>query len=347
MRRSGRPKASAPEPSAPWRVLLLDTATTAAVAQSAETLAPPGLEASSPRAKPARRSRKRAFKRVIRVSTVVLTVVTVAGLAFGAVDLLSGTPDRTMAIRLGLLLLVAAGLWRQVRGLLKLLPLPLPHRKRGEPPPVAPFVAMLLDQAQVAAIGELVASLPPIEWRGPRRTARWASAGSWFVLAFGVIAVLAAAVIGVLVNLLRLALADRLTLLAAGFGFGMAALLSFGLWMMVRTFVRSIGETRLRKRKRALRQLLRALLNWLLRGRRTMRMAGVNAAAQFAGLCLLAGVAIGAGVVPALSEGGAAHLPMRMATPIQLAPQRRLALRPGHQRRDPARQCSPRLSLLV
>ncbi|MEP6870882.1 MAG: hypothetical protein ABI939_03430 [Anaerolineaceae bacterium] len=241
------------------------------------------------------------MKPVIRVVTIGLAIVTVAGLALGTWAALSGSPGREMAIRLGLLLLVATGLWTQVRGLITML---LPKRKQAISPVPLSFIPLLLDQASVASIQKEAETLPAFEWHSPAPFRRWMASGSWFALAAGVIALLATALAGVVGNLIRLSLSGRVTMISGGFSVAMAGLVSLGLWATVRSVLHSIENKRLRRRKRALQRLLRALLNWLLGSGKSRRLLRSNAFAHIGGMCLLAIFAIGLGVLPALGEAG-------------------------------------------
>jgi hypothetical protein len=253
------------------------------------------------RKQPRKLNRQKALRPAVRIFAIALTIATVAGLAMGTVAALSRSPDRVMAIRLGLMLLVAAGLWTQARGLVQMV---LPRRTKLSAAGSPLFVPLLLDQASLPEIKKEAEALPPFEWRSPGRAARWVGSGSWFALAAGVIALLVAALIGTAVNFIRLLIAGHVTLFSGGFHFAVTVLISFGLYATVRSVLRSIENTRLRRRKRALQRLLRALLNWLLGGKKARRLVPANAFAQIGGLCLLAILAVGAGVLPALGESG-------------------------------------------
>lgn len=281
-----------------WRILLLDRASLATLRQTTVDEAPEPEVAGRRRKR--RKSRMRRLRPLLPVFAIVLGLVTVLGLAVGTADALSGPPSKTAALRVGLLILVGAGLIRQARGLIRMLPLPGRGKRSAAPPRQAP---LLLDQAGDDAIRAAAARLPVYAWRGPSPAAQWVSSGSWFSLAIGVVAVLAIAVVGVAGNLVRLALTGGFTFVSASFGFGMLAMLSAGLWVTVRALIRSVGEVRLRRRKRALQRLLRALLNWLMGGGRNRGAISTLTAGGFAGICALAFVAVVAGLLPALAGG--------------------------------------------
>ena len=295
-----RTDASEVDPTADgaWRILLLDRASLATLRQTTVHDAPELEVAGRPRKK--RKSPMHGLRPLLPVFAIVLGVVTVLGLAVGAADAFSGPPDKTAALRIGLLVLVAAGLIRQARGLIRMLPLPWRRKRSVLPPRQAP---LLLDQAEDDAIRAAAGRLPAYAWRGPSPAAQWVSSGSWFSLAVGVVAILAIAVLGVAGNLVRLALTGGFTFVSASFGFGMLAMLSVGLWATVRALIRSVGEVRLRRRKRALQRLLRALLNWLMGGGRSRGAISTLTAGRFAGICALAFVAVAAGLLPAIAGG--------------------------------------------
>jgi hypothetical protein len=296
-----RSDASEADPAADgaWRVLLLDRASLATLRQTTVDDAPDPEVAGRRRTK--RKGPMHRLRPLLPVFAIVLGVVTALGLAVGAADALSGPPSKTAALRLGLLILVGAGLIRQARGLIRMLPLPWRRKRSAAPPRQAP---LLLDQAEDDAIRAAAARLPAYPWRGPSPAAPWVSSGSWFPLAVGVVAILAIAVVGVAGNLVRLALTGGFTFVSASFGFGMLAMLSLGLWTTVRALIRSVGEVRLRRRKRALQRLLRALLNWLMGGGRSRGAVSTLTAGRFAGICAFAFVAVVAGLLPALAGGG-------------------------------------------
>ena len=123
-----------------------------------------------------------------------------------------------------------------------------------------------------------------------------------FALAIGAAVVLAIALLGVAGNLVFLALTGGFSFVSASFGFGMLAMLSVGLWATFRALIRSVGDVRLRRRKRAFQRLLRAVLNWLMgAGSRGGGRLAFLSAGRFAGLCTLAFLAVGAGFLPALA----------------------------------------------
>ena len=286
-----------PSSEAPWRVLPLDRAPLSAIRQApvGDVFQP---EIAIRRWKKKRKSRTRRLKPILAVFALVLGVVTVAGLGVGTAHAVSGTLDRTAVLRLALLLLVAAGLLGQARSLLRMLP--HPWRKRPAAPP--PRVSYLLDQLDDDAIRGAFSNLPAYTWRGPSPAARWVSSGSWFSLAVGAAVVLAIALLGAVGNLVRLALTGGFSFVSASIGFGMVAMLAVGLWLTVHALIRSVGEVRLRRRKRALQRLLRALLNWLMGGGRSGAVSSLTAG-RIGGLCTLAFVAVAAGWLPAMAGG--------------------------------------------
>jgi hypothetical protein len=236
----------------------------------------------------------------VRLFAIGVTVVTVLGLAVGTAAALSGEPGRTMVIRFLLLLLVAGGLWTQARGLFLMI---FPARRLAPLPDSVSLMRLLLDQADVAEIERAAADLPPFKRRGPSCGGRLAAGGSWFVLALGVVGLLAFALLTICLNLVRLAIKGNLTPVATGFSVAMAGLVTFGLWATVRSILRSINDRRLRRRKRALQRILRALLNWLLGGGKTRRLVPRSTLVQFAGLCGLAVVAVAAATMPGPGDG--------------------------------------------
>ncbi|MBE0609505.1 MAG: hypothetical protein IH609_09005 [Dehalococcoidia bacterium] len=295
-----RSDASEVDPAADgaWRILLLDRASLATLRQTTVDDTPEPEVAGRRRKK--RKSPVHRLRPVLPMFAIVLGVVTALGLAVGAADALSGPADKTAALRIGLLILVGAGLIRQARGLIRMLPLPWRRKRSAAPLRQAP---LLLDQADDDAIRAAAGRLPAYAWRGPSPPAQWVSSGSWFSLAVAVVAILAIALLGVAGNLVRLALTGGFTFVSASISLGMLSMLSVGLWTTVRALIRSVGEVRLRRRKRALQRLLRALLNWLMGGGRNRGAVSTLTAGRFAGICALAFVAVVAGLLPALAGG--------------------------------------------
>jgi len=293
----GRRKSPVPASHVPWQPMLLDQAPVATVAGGQ----PDGDPAFEPVRRNGQRRRKRrpVLRPILRIAGLALAVVTVIGLAVGLSSSFAQEPGPATLLRVGLLVLVALGLLSQLRSLASMVPF---RRKPRLSATAAGFTPHLLDGAPLKEIARAFGELPPLEWRRPSRTARFAASGSWFGLATGVVVVLAAALVAIAGNLVRQAVTGELTLLTTGFSAVMAALVGFGLWASVRALIRSVNHPRMRRRKRALQRLLRALLNWLLgRGRKALP---ANAYAQIGGLCVLAAIAVGAGIVPALAGGG-------------------------------------------
>lgn len=285
---------------APWRPLLLDRAPHAEVVAAGRV----GVEELTGTTVKSSRRRRRPMARVaLKFFVIGLTLVTLVGLVVGVAHAASQPADRATAIRAALLVLVALSLVGQARGLARFVPF---FRSRSETANQAGFQRHLLDLAPVAAISEAAAGIPPHTWHSPSAASRWVGSGSWFALAIGVVVALGIAAILTLANLARLAFAGDLTWVAASISLGMVALLGVGIWASVRALLRSINDPRLRRRKRALQRLLRALLNWLMPGRGPA-IAGLGLA-RVGGLCIFAALAVGAGVIPALggSDGGRA-----------------------------------------
>lgn len=299
-RRPAESETAAPAPNP--RAHLLDQAGVRAIAEAAA--AHPGpvpLPATSPRRKGSRHpGRKGALG--LRLAMLVFGLLTLAGLGAGVAASMSEPVGIATAARLGLLGLVALGLVTQAGHMLGQVPgagrLSLRRRRQSAQQPAVP---LLLDQATLKAIGERAAALPaPPAPRRPKGR-RAAAAGSWFALAVGAVAVLGVTVAGAAASLVVLALRGDLATPAGALALAVTGLLGFGLWVSARMLLRSIENRRLRRRKRALRQILRALLRWLVPGRRMALPAA--AGPRLLALSLLACTAVAAGFGPMLASG--------------------------------------------
>ncbi len=130
-------------------------------------------------------------------------------------------------------------------------------------------------------------------------------AGSWYALAFGVVALIGVSAVGALAGLVVIVLRGETATFAGATAVGLTGLLAFAFWMTLRMALRSLQDRKLRRRGRAIRQLLRALLRWLLHGgRRAIPVGVASLAPSFLLLCGLALAATAVGFGPGMPSNG-------------------------------------------
>ena len=284
------------------------------------------------------RPRKPLRRRLLRVVMLAAALFAVVAIALGAPGAFRDMPSVNAFARLALLVLAVLSLGSQLA--------PLAVRLFGRfrrPQASAPTAYLSLGRASIDEISLAAAGIGEVRVPRAGLVSRIGASASWFALAIGLIAVLVVGVAGSLITLAVLAVKGDLFSVGGSVASGALVLSGFCLYASGRMVWRAMEDPRLRRRKRALQRILRALLQWLLRGGRRPTPVGALPSPTVAGLCMAAVLALGAAFAGALSsdsppnvaiaaddrgdDATATATPTRTATPGPRTPT--ATLRPG------------------
>lgn len=268
------------------RPLLLDTCSIEEIAGAPRQ--PVFAAVAGPAQQP---TRWRRLKRMgLRSGMFVVASFTVAAIGLGAPGALHAMPSRNALIRLALLALALIALGAQVAPLFSRS---LARFRKQHDERVKAYLQLGL--VDVPAVADAAAALPRLHVAKRSLASRLGASWSWFALAAGVFAVLLAGMAALLVTLFVTAIKGNLVSIQGSVTFGVLLLSGMGLYGTGRLIWRSMEEPRLRRRKRALQRLLRAILNWLLTAGRRRVPWGLIPEPTVLGLCAAAALAAAGG----------------------------------------------------